>query len=320
MTDGTNANDAPWIELCRDACRDAGVPCVSVRVLTTWDRGYSWNAVFQIDSGHFVKLYGPRSMGLYRVERELLRIVRSDGQVGAPRVVAAGQASDARPYLILTAMPGETAEHSWEDVPRDQQLAIAGEIGATVGALHAAGPGALADTKRLPGSRRETAPLNIARNCEHIEATVGMAPASVAEFTAFIRDDGSAILAEETCIVHCELTNNHIYLRQDRGNWRLSGLMDFADAMVGAPEFDIAWLWTWTFSRDEEAMRACLDTLYDGRAVPDDLARRCLAATLVSYSAADVWDEYVAARRGGPRPSVSGMAEWLFPTTTFGRR
>jgi len=319
MPEETNEDDAPWIALCHAACDDAGVTCESVRVLTTWDRGYSWNAVYQIDSGHFVKLFGPRSMGLYRMEGELLGILAACGTVAAPTVVAAGQPAGGRPYLILTAMSGETAEHTWDDVPRDQQITIARELGTMVGALHAADAGVLADTKVLPGARRETAPLNIAKNCERIEATAAIGAACAGEFTEFIQDEGSAILAETTSLVHCELTNNHIYLRQDHGRWRLSGLIDFADATVGAPEFDVAWLWPWTFSRDKEAMRACLDALYDDRPLPDDLPRRCLAATLCSYSAEGLWDEYVVYRRTASRLSVADMTEWLFPVEVCGR-
>jgi hygromycin-B 7''-O-kinase len=316
-TSYSSSDDAPWIELCHAACLDAGVPCDGVRVLTTWDRGYSWNAIYEIDSGHFVKLYGPRSMTLYRMEKTLLEMV-AGGAVSAPRIVAAGKPSDARPYLILTQMPGETAEHAWDRILRHDQLGIARELGAAVAALHATDPGILADTRALPGSLRETAPMNMAKNCEHIEATEGLSAAEADEFTAFIRDEGAALLAETTCIVHCELTNNHIYLRQDRDRWRLSGLIDFADAMVSAPEFDIAWLWPWTFSRDAEAMRVCLDALYDGRDRPDDLARRSLAATLCSYSAEGLWDEYIPQRPGAA--SVADMTEWLFPAATFGPR
>ncbi|MEO2003118.1 MAG: aminoglycoside phosphotransferase family protein [Candidatus Poribacteria bacterium] len=318
MADEPNGGDAPWAELCRAACRHAGVACESVRVLTTWDRGYSWNAVYQIDGGHFVKLYGPRSMTLYLMEKELLGLLAVEGNARAPDVVAAGQASGERPYLILTCMPGETAEDSWDDIPRGDQLSIAAALGATVRALHATDPGVLADTKALPGSRREISPMNIAKNCEHIEATAELDTARAEEFTAFIRDEGAAILVETTCLVHCELTNNHIYLRHDSGTWRLSGLIDFADAMVSAPEFDIAWLWPWTFSRDGEAMRVCLAALYDGAKRPEGLARRCLAATLCSYSAEGLWDEYVLHCDGRVQPSVADMTEWLFPADVFG--
>jgi hygromycin-B 7''-O-kinase len=286
-------------------------------VLTTWDRGYSWNAVYQIDGGYFVKLYAPRSMTLYRVEKELLGLLAVEGMAWAPEVVAAGQASGERPYLILTTMAGETAEDSWDDIPRGDQLSIGAALGAAAPALHAADPGVLADTKALPGSRRETAPMNITKNCEDIKMTGGLDTARAEEFTAFIRAEGAAILAETTCLVHCELTNNHICLRQDRGTWRLSGVIDFADAMVSAPEFDIAWLWPWTFSRDAEAMRACLAALYDGATPPEGLARRCLAATLCSYSAEGLWDEYVRHCDGRVQPSVSGMTEWLFPADVF---
>ena len=319
MSDETAVHDdAPWLALCREACLDAGVPSDGARVLTTWDRGYSWNAIYELASGDFLKLYGPRSMTLFRMESALLELLADGPAVSVPRILASGTPSGQRPYLVLAQMPGRTAEHTWDDIPRPEQLGIARELGAAVAALHAADPGVLADTRTLPGSRRETAPMNVAKNCAHIEATAGIGAARVDEFTTFIHDEAAALLDEETCIVHCELTHNHIYLSQDGEGWRLSGLIDFADAMVSAPEFDIAWLWPWTFSRDAEPMSACLDALYDGRPCPRDLARRCLAATLCSYSAEGLWDEYMEHRPSAP--SVANMTEWLFPATVFGLR
>jgi len=313
-------DDAPWLDLCRAACEHAGVGFDAARVIATWDRGYSWNAVYALDGRRFLKLYGPRSMGLYRVERALLEMIERDPNVTAPSILAAGQEEGARPYLVVTAMDGETAEHTWDGITRDEQLGIARELGEMVRALHAMDVGALGDTTQLPGSRRETSPHNVAENCAHIEATPGISAATADEFTSFIRDEGGAILAETTCVVHCELTNNHIYLRRDGGRWRLSGLIDFADAMVSAPEFDIAWLWPWTFSRDHEAMRVCLDALYDGRPFSDDFARRCLAATLSSYTAEGLWGEYVAARPSASARSVDDMTAWLFPASVFAGR
>ncbi len=312
-----NLDDAPWLDLCRAACRHAGAPLDSARVIATWDRGYSWNAVYELDGGRFLKLFGPRSMGLYRVERALLEMIQANPAVTAPRVLAAGQEDGGRPYLIVTAMEGETVEHAWDGIGRGEQLAIARELGQTVAALHAMDPGALRDTTQLPGSRRETAPLNVAKNCEHIEATPGISVATADAFTSFIRDEGGALLGDTTGVAHCELTSNHIYVRQDGGRWRLSGLIDFADAMVSAPEFDVAWLWPWTFSRDHDLMCACLGGLYDGRPYPNDLARRCLAATLTSYTAEELWDEYVAARPSASALSPTDMAEWLFPASAF---
>ena len=79
MSDETAVHDdAPWLELCREACLDAGVPSDGARVLTTWDRGYSWNAIYELASGDFLKLYGPRSMTLFRMESALLELL-ADG-------------------------------------------------------------------------------------------------------------------------------------------------------------------------------------------------------------------------------------------------
>ena len=67
--------------------------------------------------------------------------------------------------------------------------------------------------------------------------------------------------------------------------------IDWADAVIGPQEWDIAFLWHWNFSyedrsgsftQDREAMDACLASFFAGSSRPDRFARRCLAA--LSYS------------------------------------
>ena len=81
-------------------------------------------------------------------------------------------------------------------------------------------------------------------------------------------------------MTHFDLAHNHIYLFLEEGALMISGIIDWGEAVIGPAEWDITYLWFWTFSRDKEAMRACLKRLYpDGRR-PERFARRCLAAVL----------------------------------------
>jgi len=87
--------------------------------------------------------------------------------------------------------------------------------------------------------------------------------------------------------------------------------------MLGPPEWDVTFLWFWTFSRDHEAMRECLRTLYADIHPPDHFARRCLAAILHTHSGLELWAEF--AERGNGSESIEWeMTEFLFPPELFG--
>jgi hypothetical protein len=87
--------------------------------------------------------------------------------------------------------------------------------------------------------------------------------------------------------------------------------------MLGPPEWDVTFLWFWTFSRDREAMRACLKALYADSPRPERFARRCLAAILHTHSGPALWAEF-AEQAGRPEHIVQAMTEYLFPPEVFG--
>lgn len=132
------------------------------------------------------------------------------------------------------------------------------------------------------------------------------------ELLEFLHGEARDWLDGETVLTHADLSHAHIYIVQAA----VSGWIDWAEAMLGAPEWDIAFHWFWTFSQDRDTMRACLNSYYQTRPRPDQLARRCFATHLYTFSMTEVWDYFTQ-----PVPAsesiVEAMITALFPPDVF---
>ncbi len=113
------------------------------------------------------------------------------------------------------------------------------------------------------------------------------------------------------------LAHNHIYLAKDSGDWQVTGIIDWGEAMLGPAEWDIAYLWFWTFSCNQAAMHECLQTLYADHPRPSRFARRCMAATLYTSSMSLLWPHF--AKHTYTTESIEReMTAFFFPPDVFG--
>ena len=101
------------------------------------------------------------------------------------------------------------------------------------------------------------------------------------------------------------------------GRTEVSGIIDWGEAILGPAEWDLVYLWFWTFSRDQEAMRVCLDAYFDGRRQPGSFARRSLAALFYTPSIGLLWDPFLE-RGVRSRDIVKEITTVLFPEEVFG--
>jgi aminoglycoside phosphotransferase (APT) family kinase protein len=310
--------DVPWLKLGADACHHARISFDSLEVLSTWDRGHSSNAVYKVNRQFFLKLYGPNVLQQFHVERTLLEALAEREDIPSPDIVAVGEPSDALPYLIITQIPGSTAEVVWDEVPRREQLTIAEELGEIVAAINGLPRRDLASVERRFGGRREFASHWRARLIERIKATDTVSAQSRAAFVEFFESEARKHIDDGKVVTHRELAHNHIYLDRQDGVWCVSGIIDWADAMLGPEEWDVSFIWFWTFTRDHEAMGRFLTTRFGEDGLPDGLARRCLGAILQTYEGPDLWEEFVQRHEGSQSDPVGVMTSLLFPADVFG--
>ena len=82
------AEDVPWLQLGADACRHAGITFDSMKIVTTWDRDLSANAVYEIGERLYLKLFGPDVPHQFQVERTLLDMLADHLDIPSPDIIA----------------------------------------------------------------------------------------------------------------------------------------------------------------------------------------------------------------------------------------
>ena len=311
-------NHENWIQHAVEACRHAGIQHETIEIIATWDQQYCANAIYRINGQDYLKIFGPTAERQFHVERAALQTVAHDPAIPAPRIVAERERANMPPYLIISGVAGETAEVIWDDLPRAEQLTLAEEIGTIAAAIHRLPQDDLVEVERQFGGRNERIQELQTRRLVEIEQLETFSPRQREDLVRFVQGEALELLDEGAInLVHYELAHNHIYLARENDTMKVTGFIDWADAILGPPEWDVAYLWFWTFSQDSEAMRHCLQALYADARPPANFARRCLAAAIYTPSMGLLWEDF--AKHGISTASIEDeMTAFFFPPDVFG--
>lgn len=124
-------------------------------------------------------------------------------------------------------------------------------------------------------------------------------------------------LNEPPVLTHSDFSQAHVYIARETDAVKVLGIIDWAEAMLGPPEWDIAFHWFWSFTRDREAMRAGPKAFYPDEQFPERFARRCLRTHPYSFSMGELWPCF-AGRVEDSESIVRQMTAFLFPADVFG--
>jgi hygromycin-B 7''-O-kinase len=233
-----------------------------------------------------------------------------------PRLIAAGTIVNA-PYIIMSEVGGKTLQHSWADLSSVELRTIAGEIGSITAQLHGQPQDKLAAVEAKFGGRVEICREMEANRSAEIEANANFSTRHKDELLEFLHGEARDFLDTPPVLTHSDLSHAHIYIARTNHHPAVSGVIDWAEAMLGPAEWDTSFHWFWTFSQDKPTMQACLNSYYRDGSRPDQLARRCFATHLYTYSMQEVWD-YFTKTVSDSEAIVRAMISTLFPPDVFG--
>lgn len=219
-----------------------------------------------------VKLTAPRWRAQMANELEWLRWLEGRLELPAPRLIASGEL-EGWPYQISSRVDGRPLAHVWPTLDRDARLLLARDIGRAMRAFHdvpldgAPFPG---DWPQFLAERR--------RGVVAHQRARGASEPWLAEIEAFL--DRTDRPERPLVALHTELLGEHIFVAEVDGVWRVSGLIDVADARIGHPDYEIAALAEFVFRGEQGLLGACLEA-YGWPAA--DLARQ-MAPRLTAWA------------------------------------
>jgi hygromycin-B 7''-O-kinase len=178
----------------------------------------------------------------HAAERAAQALVATDPQIAAPSLLAEGWLYDdvdaPWPYLVTTRMSGV----SWRDADlcAEQRLSVAGELGRQIRQVHALRPSGVVMHEDWPD-------LNVAAAAK----SSSLPPHLIAQIDDYLGQLGPF----DRVFVHGDLCAMHAFVE----NGRLTGIIDWGDAMVTDRHYELIQLYRDMFGLDRALLRIFLD-------------------------------------------------------------
>ena len=178
----------------------------------------------------------------HAAERAAQALVASDPEITAPRLLAEGRlyehADAPWPYLVTTRMPGVSCRDA--ELSTEQRLSVAADLGRQIRRVHALHPSGVATHAHRPA-------LDVAAAARQSS----LPPHLIAQIDDYLARLGPF----DRVFVHGDLVALHVFVE----NGRLSGIIDWGDAIVTDRHYEIIQLYRDLFRCDKALLGAFLD-------------------------------------------------------------
>ena len=267
-----------WMPAVHEICRRESISYHRM------EAGYpGTNAVFVVDQSWVVKIYAPFCKEDLAIEKELCLLLSHNPYIPVPRLLAVGTLPDRIewPYIVMDYVPGQPIREARSDIAPGNRLEIASALGHIVRELHST---SLAEIHSLDTSWagwQRFLHQRMTGCVEELRAS-GVVPASVlGRIPAFLQGAISDCPQSPLVLLNGDLTEDHLLVSKKGDRWRISGLIDLADSMIGERDYEWVALWVGALDRDGECMRAFMSA-YDPAIVLDEaFLDRALAFTFL---------------------------------------
>lgn len=257
------ADVSRWEPYARAALEQSGLPAGSLEC------GFPGTFPVLVGNDLVVKLFG--YFGEWRAdhaaELAAYQALGSNASILSPRVLAHGElfedAGEAWPFLITTRIVGT----AWRDLggPPQHRLVVARALGEQVRLVHQI------DVARAESVRGDWLMLHGSAAAERHRRWRTLPAHLVEQIDPFL----TGYRRTPPTFVHADITEDHIFV----ANGAYAGLIDWGDAMVTDPWYDLGPLHLGAFRGDRALLRAFLDGY--GWPVSADFAQHAMQLALM---------------------------------------
>lgn len=205
-----------------------------------------------LSSAHCIKLHPPLAEYRSSCQTEVAALRRLAGAlpIETPRVSAAAEL-EGWPYFVATRLPGVAVDELWADLDAASRCELAAALGRAIAAMHALS----VESAALPDDWGGFVATERAR-CVTRERQRGLDETRIAEVERFLAaGDHPDVPSHRRALLHTEIGPGHVLVERAAGCLP-SGLIDFGEAMIGDPEYDLAAVGLFVTRGDRGAFRA----------------------------------------------------------------
>ncbi|CDZ76133.1 Phosphotransferase enzyme family protein [Legionella massiliensis] len=201
-----------------------------------------------------IKIFPPVHQDQFESERLVLKSLEGKLSIKTPTLEHEGEIF-GWPYLIISKLEGTNLETLWETMPYSNKVVILRELGALIREVHA-----------LPTEGLETIDCSWPRflekqiaNCVEQHRSKGLPTALLQQLPTYL-NSGKEILPEfkKAVILTGEYTPMNFLVINVDAVWHINGLIDFGDAMLGLPQYDLLGPGAFLIQGDKQLLREFL--------------------------------------------------------------
>jgi len=215
-----------WLNAAENICQRH---LISYRSLHRAESGE--HVVFLVDDRLIIKIYAPFRNG-FRREKSGLEFARGKTNLPIPEILFEGEIETFN-YLVLTQQRGVLMSREiWLGLETRKQSKVVSELAAGLKELHLHNSEAIDfDWQNFI---RHQAVVTFERQQSHgvNSKALERLPGYLEENLKLLPKDNSPVF------LHGDIHFGNLRLIETNGNWRISGLFDFADSLAGFYEFD----------------------------------------------------------------------------------
>lgn len=243
------------------------------------------NPVFLV-SGHVVKFFAPYHEGArsHALERDLGHLLGSS-LLPVPRLAAQGELFPEGdgwpwPYLVTRAVPGVAYRQVDARLEHDARKEVAAFAGRVLRRLHEmppASPVLQHSADEFPEFLRQRSVLCGEEHLRRQSLPVHL----IRQLRDYLPAPRDLVGRQGLRLLHGDLNGDHVLLEQQGERWRPSGVIDFGDARMGEPLYELAAVHLGLFTCDKRLLKAFLDAYGADAELLHDLPRRAMALALM---------------------------------------
>jgi hygromycin-B 7''-O-kinase len=264
------------------------------------------NLVFRAGDGPWLKISPPYWRDAFDAEIRVSGAVQGRLPAPIPAIIASGELEDWR-YLVSSHVPGVQIQSVSPSLSEDELEQIAGDLGQVMAAFHAVA---------VPGFEREFGPWSRyldkqLADARAVHVSRHVDPARADQIADFLADQAQALHAlGPPLLIHADLTAEHAMLAETGGRWRLSGVLDLADAMIAPAELELVNPFVELFRGRRGPQRRLLAEC-GVRAVAEPFSQTMMAVTLLHRFVH--FDHWFAREIESGATEVTEIARLVFP-------
>jgi hygromycin-B 7''-O-kinase len=231
---------------------------------------------------HVIKLYPPFWELGAAAEATILPHVEGQLGVSTPEVLATGHL-EGWPYLVMTRLRGAILADVWPRLAASHRLLLGRQLGETLARLHAVPTNTLSAHPLLTERWLRLVARSI-DECMAIHRSHGAPETWLARLPAFLERRPQLHPPDFTSVlVNGDVHWWHLLVAEHDGEWRLVGLLDFDDAMLGWWEYELTAPALFFMAGQPAVLAECLRGYGGGRLVVDaGFSRRLMAYALLN--------------------------------------